>query len=271
MIADLILTMACMIVAPSAQNEIGQTSQDYQADRPAKLLEIRKVNDLLGSAIEGTGEENLANVEDVLFSTEGRLEYIVAERGGIVGVNADYVAIPRDAFIATQRDGSMVVRLTMTKEQFAKAPVLNRDNYRDLANASFHERNHEFFSTKADEKPHSELIRAKVLIGTRIRNDSDVELGQVDDLLIENNQIAFVIAGQGGVLGLGQDHLAVPVAVVNMETANDGSKALVQVNVTDSQFESAPMLKGDDYSRLKDQAFVETIYSHFGMKNDGND
>jgi sporulation protein YlmC with PRC-barrel domain len=52
--------------------------------------------------------------------------------------------------------------------------------------------------------------RASKLIGRTVINDADEDIGHIDDLLLEDDTVAYAVLSVGGFLGIGAKLVAVP-------------------------------------------------------------
>ncbi|MDB5539059.1 MAG: hypothetical protein JWQ89_786 [Devosia sp.] len=62
--------------------------------------------------------------------------------------------------------------------------------------------------------------RASKLIGTKVRNSANEEIGAIDDLIVDQQKVLYAILQVGGFLGLGGYLVAVPYE--NLQIADDG-------------------------------------------------
>ncbi|UDQ89648.1 MULTISPECIES: PRC-barrel domain-containing protein [Xanthobacter] len=80
---------------------------------------------------------------------------------------------------------------------------------------------------------------ASNLIGTAVRGPADENLGEINDLLIDRSgNVAAVVIGVGGFLGIGEKDVAVPFQTVEM-TRVDGKNRLV-LRKTKDELKNAP-------------------------------
>lgn len=79
--------------------------------------EIR-AEDLVGTTVYGANDENIGEIGDVVLSTDGKIDSIVLDVGGFLGVGEKEVAVGMDnlAFM-TDKDGNRYLYTTFTKEQ----------------------------------------------------------------------------------------------------------------------------------------------------------
>ena len=91
------------------------------------------------------------------------------------------------------------------------------------------------------------FVRLDRVLGMDVRNAAGENLGTVHDIVIDasQNQVRYAVIGFGGFLGLGQDHFAYPVEVLELTPQRDA----VLLRVTREQLERAP---GFDARRIPD-------------------
>jgi PRC-barrel domain len=60
--------------------------------------------------------------------------------------------------------------------------------------------------------------RVSQLLGRKVINERNEDIGKIDDFVIGRDRVLFVILEVGGFLGLGAHLVALPVSAVDMET-----------------------------------------------------
>jgi sporulation protein YlmC with PRC-barrel domain len=94
-----------------------------------------------------------------------------------------------------------------------------------------------------DFDPEDDPNRASNLLGVRVENLQGETLGDVDDLIIrvQEEQIVYAIIGRGGLLGLGEDHIAVPYDALTLQReADDADDYFFVLDVTEEAWDNAP-------------------------------
>ncbi len=124
----------------------------------------------------------------------------------------------------------------MTKEALEKAPMIESDNYRELADPQWMARVREFFATPGrrpalseDKEPAATsgegpttLLRASKVLGATAPERPSENLGSIEDLLLDrNSRVAFAIIGHGGVLGIGENYIPVPWSKLQLSQRPD--------------------------------------------------
>ncbi|MGE3820566.1 MAG: PRC-barrel domain-containing protein [Isosphaeraceae bacterium] len=256
-------------------------------DSRASLGEIRKVSDLLDSEVFDKTNESLANVEDLIFTPEGKPLYVVLSRGGVVGIGASHFPVPWEALGVRYANGRWGLSLPMTKTALEQAPTFQYDNYRELTNAQWIDKVHMFFRMPASDtaksdanetdaatarRPVAIVLRASKLIGANVKNPRDEGLGEVEDLLMDrNDRVAFAILGRGGVLNIGTSFIPVPWEKLRLTVNREDTAVNATIDVTKSQLEKAPLVEGDKYATLLGAGYTDQVYRYFGMKGPGID
>lgn len=73
-------------------------------------------------------------------------------------------------------------------------------------------------TTATTAQPVNYDFAASKLIGQKVINGEDDDIGSIDDIIIDQNeQVSYAIIGVGGVLGLGKHQVAVPFDDLQMQ------------------------------------------------------
>jgi sporulation protein YlmC with PRC-barrel domain len=93
-------------------------------------------------------------------------------------------------------------------------------------------------------------MRASKIIGATVYGPDDKSIGDVNDLIVERDgRISSAVLSVGGFLGLGEKHVAVPIAELK-----HGNNDHLTVNLTKDQLEKAPKFDYADRGRPADAA-----------------
>ncbi|ANW00875.1 PRC-barrel domain-containing protein [Bradyrhizobium icense] len=92
-------------------------------------------------------------------------------------------------------------------------------------------------------------MRASKLIGTNVYNLTNENVGEVEDLIIDNGKtVKAVIISVGGFLGIGDRNIAVQPGSVVLSEKSDGS-ARVVINTTKEDLKNAPAFNFADVDK----------------------
>jgi sporulation protein YlmC with PRC-barrel domain len=89
-------------------------------------------------------------------------------------------------------------------------------------------------------------LRADAITGTDLRNPRDENLGSVEDVVFDprTGQIAYVIVGRGGFLGIGRDHVAVPWQQLRATPSFD----TFVLDISEDRMDAAPTVDPDSFA-----------------------
>ena len=96
---------------------------------------------------------------------------------------------------------------------------------------------------QAPTKPSSKAERAawankeglhdtKDIIGTRIKNAENKDIGEIDALLVDpkSGKVTHAVVGLGGLLGVGEEKVVVPWTDIKVAAHRDGKKAVITMD-----------------------------------------
>ena len=91
--------------------------------------EIRS-EELVGTTVYGANNENVGEIGDVVLSTDGKVDSIIIDVGGFLGIGEKEVAVGTDnlAFM-TDKDGNKYLYTNFTKEQLDAAAAYDKSTY----------------------------------------------------------------------------------------------------------------------------------------------
>lgn len=99
-------------------------------------------------------------------------------------------------------------------------------------------------------------IDADKLIGEDIKNQTGESIGTIESVIIDNNgQVAAVVVGVGGFLGIGDREVAIDWNQLSVEDGGD----VVRANLTKNELKAMPAYDYKD-SSAKSSSFVDTEY-----------
>jgi sporulation protein YlmC with PRC-barrel domain len=107
----------------------------------------------------------------------------------------------------------------------------------------------------------TQVHRASNVIGMDVGNAQGEDLGDITDLVLDfdKGQIAYVVIGSGGVLGVGDTLHAVPWRSLKL---NDKMDKFV-INVDKNQWKDAPGFNKDEWPAVVDKAFRQRVDSYY--------
>lgn len=108
---------------------------------------------------------------------------------------------------------------------------------------------------------HTNAIRAKKVLGTKVTDPSGNKIGQVEDIILDksSNSILFAVVGFGGFLGMAEKYHPIPWAALDYDPA-EGSYT---VNYTKEQLQAAPSGSIEELTRDDGFGFRDRTYDYY--------
>ena len=124
----------------------------------------------------------------------------------------------------------------------------------------------EYSRQESTEKQRSDQLngaaKASELIGMKVKNRQNEELGTVEDLWVdmESGRVVLVTLSSGGFIGIGSSLTAVPPGALKHDTA----KQVLHLNVDKAKLESSPEFDADEWEKSSSSKDLAAIYRHYG-------
>lgn len=111
--------------------------------------------------------------------------------------------------------------------------------------------------------PGPELMGASTLIGDRVRNQEDEELGEIKEIMLETRtgRISYAVLTFGGFLGMGEKLFAVPWDALTLDTQNKG----FVLNVDKARLKDAPGFDKNKWPDMSDPSWTSQVRSYYGI------
>jgi sporulation protein YlmC with PRC-barrel domain len=261
---------AVALLAP-AEDKI-KLQQDPKVETgKGSSVTTHKANEMIGASVQNTAGEKLGTIRDFAFEMpSSKLAYVIVASGGILGLGADFHAVPPNAF-SHETTAARVLTVDMSKERWEGSPKFKKEQLTGLnahreqiekyfadaksndlkADAKLGDAKAEikiktpdiFAGAKSDSKSES-LRLATDLIGKQVVTQQNEDIGKVSDLLVDmkGSRVAFAIISTGTLLKPAETRYA--VATQNLTV---GDKDKVVLNADRNTLEKAEVLDPDKW------------------------
>lgn len=248
-----------------------------------------RASDLIGATVRNREERDLGEIEDLMVSRSGdNIVTAVLSVGGILGIGEKRIAVPYDE-LRVSEDGESFY-LSATTEQLEARPTFqyperrqdarqtnsSTSGARDLdgANRAAETRAAAQANSSARAAEQSAPVvtdtppatsraeshdvrtmeraarRASNIIGTTVTDSRGESLGEVDDLVVNPQGRIEAVLSVGGVLGVGERLIALPMEELQIERTSDNDLQ-VRIDTTKDQ-----LLDGHPEFRYEPQAAI---------------
>lgn len=115
--------------APAATDTTETAAIDRSTLKEVNAMELR-TEDFVGTTVYGADDANVGEIGDVVLGQDGKVDAVIIDVGGFLGVGEKEVAVGMDnlAFMADE-DGDRYLYTKFTKEQLDAAPAYDEANY----------------------------------------------------------------------------------------------------------------------------------------------
>lgn len=91
-----------------------------------------RAEDIVGTTVYGADDKNVGKIGDVVLSQDGKVDSILMDVGGFLGLGAKEVAVGMDKLsFMTDKDGSKYLYTSLTKEQLEAQPAYDKSTWAD--------------------------------------------------------------------------------------------------------------------------------------------
>lgn len=110
--------------------------------------------------------------------------------------------------------------------------------------------------------PGPELMGASTLIGDRVRNGDDEELGDIKEIMLDTRtgEVRYAVLSFGGFFGMGEKLFAVPWDALTLDPANKG----FVLDVDKERLKDAPGFDKSKWPDMSDPSWAIKIRTYYG-------
>jgi sporulation protein YlmC with PRC-barrel domain len=136
------------------------TAEEMSSDHDARQTHaINRLSEFIGQTVNNQQGEEIGEVNDILFDSEGNISYMILSKEGVEGVmdvDSELIPIPwQKDKISIQEDN---VILSMDQQKLDKAPSFSSAEWENLEEQEFQERIHGYYNDESQEKESQDII-----------------------------------------------------------------------------------------------------------------
>ncbi|QJR18157.1 PRC-barrel domain-containing protein [Pelagibacterium halotolerans] len=112
--------------SPAADADAAMDFDSFDAVATADI----SADELTGTAVYGSGDEEIGSIGDILLSEDGTVDAVIIDFGGFLGIGTKPVAVDfENLTFLRDENGGLVLRTTLTAEDLEAAPEYNEEAY----------------------------------------------------------------------------------------------------------------------------------------------
>lgn len=237
-------TLIAALVAPAlaapaavlAEQHATPQAQRQQQSAPQLQQSDMRASQVVGMDVKNPQGDTIGKIKDLVIDTQsGKVEYAALAHGGFLGLGEDLYAYPVSRFQPGQERDQLV--LDVTKEQLEQSAGFDDDDWPKMReDRSFWANVDERFgrdadrsaatggSAQAEQQPPRQFVRASELMDKQVTGPDNLELGKIEDLVInlQQGEIRFAVIDTEG------DDRLVPASMDDLKVRSDGGDLAVQ-------------------------------------------
>lgn len=214
---------------------------------------IRADDDILDHDLEVATGEDVGEIEDLVVDRDGRVRFVLVERGGFLDLGDEHVAVPWDS---VQFGDDLVIAMDETRLQ--DVPRFARDREVDWTDSEVVSEIAAFFGAEAEQIPGPPLRLEDELLDHDLILASGEVLGEVEEVVLDRDgRLRYLVVEHEGFLDIPQEVIVVP-----WEALQRTDTGMI-VNLTREQFRGAPAFDDDDEIAWNDEAVMSEIASFY--------
>lgn len=107
------------------------------------------------------------------------------------------------------------------------------------------------------------ILSTSSIAGKTVYNLEGEKIGNIKDMVIypEEAKVAYAVLSFGGIMGIGDKLFAIPIEALKMSDEDE-----IRIDIDKDRLEDAPSFDKDNWPRTANPQFVDTVYSHYGIK-----
>ena len=230
---------------------------------------------LLGVAINNAQHINVGKLSDLIVHLpDGQVEFAIVAYGGVLGLGAKFFPLPLNALRYDHTNDVLALNMDETTLQNHPGYAVT---WPDLTTLGYMTEVKTFWQALSLPIPADFLPRgsgstggaAKVteLLGHNVRNSANMEVGEIQDLLVnlQTGQVEYAVLSFGGFLGIGDQLIAVPMdafaykANPATDSPSPAPGTLTLNNIDEQTLQKAPSFGPDAYPDTSQPKWDEAI------------
>lgn len=251
---------------------------------------VWRATKLLNANVKDAKGEKIGEIDEVIIDRgAGRIAYGILSFGGWGDLGDKLFAIPFDTMVRTGDED--VVVLNTTKEQLKAAPSFTKDKWPDFNREytvkvyEYHKATPYWFDKRigvdvdkkdgtgvtdagqprekeALAKTNDRMARASKLIGTDVEDPAGKNLGDVEDVVIDDatGRVVYTVLSFGGFLGMGDKLFAIPYDALRANPKDDDKLVL---DIAKEKLKAAPGFDKNNWPNMADRRWGTEIHRYY--------
>jgi len=282
----------------------GKVAVDVNANRNQNPNDTRgmihRASEIHGMAVYNAADKELGTIKDIVIDVRtGEVRYAALSYGGVLGIGDKLFAVPWYAFEHRHNTSSGKHNLVFNVDEqtLKNAPGFDKNSWPNFGDEKFRdelEKHYGKYRNNRDGAANNRdgganvqvraggvavdvngnrpaggandiTKRSSEIIGMKVRNPANKDLGSVNDLMIDMNagKVRYAALSYGGFLGLGNKLFAVPWTSFGFQQDANSKAHHLTLAVDEEQLKNAPGYDKDKWPNLADPTFGKDVDTYY--------
>jgi len=266
---------------------ISVDTKDTREGAKVKTM-LHRSSEIAGMKVRNTANKDLGSIKDIVIDMRaGMVKYAALSYGGFLGLGDKLFAVPWDVLQHHHdaNSGDPYFVLDIDEATLKRSPGFDSSNWPDFSDQQFESKLDTFYDkfrknraevtttakTNATDKPSERLmLRSSVVVGMKVKNEAQKELGKVNDLVIEIHpgKIRYAALSYGGFLGLGDKLFAVPWKSFEVRHDISAKEVSLVLNVDEAQLRKASGFDKNKWPNFADPNITKELDEYYGVSGE---
>jgi len=301
------LVVWCLTMTVSAQEKRSATDTKREkgpavsVDAKNARVMLHRATEINGMKVRNSEGKELATIKDTIIDLRpGMVEYAVLSYGGFLGLGDKLFAVPWDALQHRHdvNNASPYFALDIDEATLKQSPAgFDDSHWPDFASPQWSSKIDTFY--EKFRKPHSGLtvtlprrevkvdvevkpknadvastekmmLRGSAILGMKVKNEAQKDLGKVSDLVIEIHpgKIRYAALSYGGFLGLGDKLFAVPWKAFDSRHDISTKEFSLVLNIDEARLRKASGFDKNKWPDFADTSITSELDKYYGVPGD---
>jgi hyperosmotically inducible periplasmic protein len=232
---------------------------------------VERSSKLVGATVKDSSGEKVGKIRDLSIDLEGgRVLQVIINSGGVLGVGGKNVALPPTSLTV---DASGDVTTTVGRQKIDAAPEFLIDQWPDSTSPDKVSALYRYYEVEPRLVPRAEISgttpagsieRATKLVGLPVVQESGIEIGKVNDLVIDlsSARVPIVVVSTGGFLGVGDELSSIPPSLFHYEYG----RGQAVLRVAKENLQAAPHFKSSQWAEHSSPSQYHEVYRAYGVR-----
>jgi len=299
-----VFVACCLMTNLSAQERRAATDKQREkgattgVEAKSARMMLHRASEINGMKVLNSANKELGTIKDTVIDMRpGVVNYAVLSYGGFLGLGNKLFAVPWDALQHKHdvNNATPYFVLDIDESTLKQSPGFDESHWPNFGDTQYTGKLDTFYDkfrkphagvsvttpradikvdvAKASDKSAERImLRSSTIMGMKVKNEAQKDLGSVSDLVIEIHpgKIRYAALSYGGFLGLGDKLFAVPWKAFEFKHDISQKEFSLVLNMDEARLRKATGFDKNKWPDFADPSITEEIDKYYGVTGDAN-